>query len=91
MPPRRVKASGRKAQGAAANAPWNLAASAPNQIWSYDFMAARTRSGTSLRILNVVDEYTRLALTARVDRPLGDGEVIAELERLFDRHGKPQL
>jgi hypothetical protein len=54
-------------------------------------MAARTRSGTSLRILNVVDEYTRLALTARVDRPLGAGEVIAELERLFDRHGKPQL
>ncbi len=91
VPPRRVKASGRKAQGAAANASWNLAASAPNQIWSYDFMAARTRSGASLRILNVVDEYTRLALGCRVDRSLGAAEVIAELERLFARHGKPQL
>jgi len=91
VPPRRTKASGRKAQGAARNAAWNLAASRPNQIWSYDFMAARTRSGASLRILNVVDEYTRLALTSRVDRSIGAAEVIAELERLFARHGKPQL
>lgn len=91
VPPRRTKASGRKAQGAAANAPWNLAASAPNQIWSYDFMAARTRSGASLRILNVVDEYTRLALGSKVARSLGASEVIAELERLFGRHGQPQL
>jgi putative transposase len=86
VPPRRSQASGRKAQGAAANAPWNLAASKPNQIRSYDFMAARTRSGASLRILNVVDEYTRLALSSRVDRSLGAAEVIAELERLFARH-----
>lgn len=91
VPPRRSKASGRKAQGAAANAPWNLAASKPNQIWSYDFMAARTRTGASLRILNVVDEYTRLALASRVDRSIGAAEVIAELERLFARHGRPQL
>jgi len=54
-------------------------------------MAARTRSGASLRILNVVDEYTRLALGSRVDRSLGASEVIAELERLFARHGQPQL
>jgi putative transposase len=91
VPPRRSQASGRKAQGASANAPWNLAAAAPNQIWSYDFMSARTRSGASLRILNVVDEYTRVALGCRVDRSLGAAEVIAELERLFARHGRPQL
>jgi putative transposase len=91
VPPRRSQASGRKAQGAAANAPWNLAAPAPNQIWSYDFMAARTRTGASLRILNVVDEYTRLALGCRVDRSIGAAEVIAELERLFERHGRPRL
>jgi putative transposase len=91
VPPRRAQASGRKAQGAAANASWNLAAGAPNQIWSYDFMAARTRTGAPLRILNVVDEYTRVALGCRVDRSIGATEVIAELERLFERHGRPQL
>src|SRR5215218_10399455 len=37
VPPRRIKASGRRAQGSASNAPWNLAAAAPNDVWSYDF------------------------------------------------------
>jgi putative transposase len=85
VPPPAPQASGRKAQGAAANAPWNLAASGPNQIWSYDFTAARTRTGALLRILNVVDEYTRVALGCRVDRSIGAAEVIGELERLFAR------
>ena len=91
VPPRRSQASGRKAQGTAGNAAWNLAASRPNQIWSYDFMSARTRNGAPLRILNVVDEYTRLALASKVARSIGAAEVIAELDRLFDRHGRPQL
>src|SRR6266511_164048 len=91
VPPRRSKASGKKGQRAAANAAWNLAASHPNQIWSYDFMSGRTREGALLRILNVVDEYTRLALGCRVDRSIGAREVISELEQLFERHGKPEL
>jgi putative transposase len=90
VPPRRSKDSG-KAQGTAANAAWNLAASRPNQIWSYDFMSTRTRQGGSLRILNVVDEYTRVALSCRVARSIGATDVVRELERLFQLHGKPQL
>jgi transposase InsO family protein len=54
-------------------------------------MGSRTRDGHSLRILNVVDEYTRVALGCRVARSIGAGEVIAELEQLFERHGRPQL
>jgi transposase InsO family protein len=91
VPPRRSQASGRKAQGRAANAPWNLAASAPNQIWSYDFIAARTRTGAPLLILNVADEYAQVALGCRVDRSIGAAEVIAELDRLFARHGRLRL
>ena len=63
----------------------------PNHIWSYDFMGARTRDGAPMRILNVVDEYTRVALGCRVARSIGARDVIAELEQLFDQHGKPQL
>ena len=37
VPPRRSKDSGKRAQGNALNASWNLAAGAPNEIWSYDF------------------------------------------------------
>jgi hypothetical protein len=31
----------------------------PNYVWSFDFMLERTHDGRTLRILNVIDEYTR--------------------------------
>jgi putative transposase len=91
VPPRRSIASGKRAQGTAENAIWNLPATGPNHIWSYDFMSGRTRNRASLRILNVVDEHTRVALGCRVDRSIGANDVVQELERLFDLHGKPQV
>jgi transposase InsO family protein len=90
VPPRRTKESGKRAQGTCANAVWNLPAAFPNHIWSYDFMNARTRSGSLIRILNVVDEYTRLALGCRVSSSIGSSDVMEELEGLFRRHGKPK-
>jgi hypothetical protein len=84
-------ASGKKAVGSAHSAAWNLISSRPNEIWSYDFVAARTADGGALRILNVVDEYTRVALGCRVDRSIGAADVIEELEALFSRHGRPKL
>ncbi len=51
--------------------PWNLAAGAPNEISSYDFLVTRTRDGGSVRVLNVVDEYTRRPRLPR--RPLDRG------------------
>lgn len=91
VPPRRSLASGRKAEGTAEKAIWNLPATRPNHVWSYDFMGSRTRDGGPIRILNVVDEYTRVALGSRVARSIGARDVIAQLEQLFDRHGKPEL
>jgi len=90
VPPRRSQ-SGKKAQGTAENAVWNRPAAAPNHIWSYDFMSGRTRDGGALRILNVVDEYTRVALGCRVARSIGASDVARELEQLFEQHGKPQV
>jgi transposase InsO family protein len=37
-------------------------------VWSYDFVSARTVDGGSLRILNVIDENTRVALGPHVAR-----------------------
>ena len=54
-------------------------------------MGTRTRDGSPVRILNVVDEYTRVGLGCRVARSIGAGEVIKELERLFDQHGRPEV
>jgi hypothetical protein len=83
VPPRRSQASGKKAQGSAEQAVWNLPATKPNDVWSYDFMGGRTRDGGALRILNVVDEYTRVALGSKVARSIGARDVQQELERLF--------
>ncbi len=91
VPPRRTIASGKRAQGSAEQAVWNLPATQPNDVWSYDFMGGRTRQGGALRILNVVDEYTRLCVGCRVARSIGAGDVRAELERLFSLHGKPRI
>jgi transposase InsO family protein len=60
-------------------------------VWSYDFVSTRTRKGTSIRILNVVDEFTRVALGCRVAPSIGARDVAAELGELFARHGRPQV
>jgi transposase InsO family protein len=91
VPPRRTQTSGKKAQGLAVNAIWNLTATRPNQIWSYDFMGSRLRHGTPFRVLNIVDEFTREALACRVDRSISSADVIAELVRLFAERGKLRI
>jgi putative transposase len=91
VPPRRSQASGKKAEGTAEQAIWNRPATGRNDVWSYDFMSSRTREGAAIRILNVVDEYTRVAVGSHVARSIGARDVIAQLERLFDEHGKPKV
>jgi putative transposase len=91
VPTRRSQASGKRAQGTAENASWNRPATHPNDVWSYGFMSAVTRDGRPVRILNVVDEHTRVAVGCRVARSIGARDVKAELEQLFERHGKPAV
>lgn len=88
--PAQRRKHGQKAVGGNAGATWNLQADRPNAIWSYDFVASRTDDGLALRILNVVDEYTRRCLGCRVDRSIGSGDLIDGLAGLFARHGKPK-
>jgi putative transposase len=38
----------------------------PNHVWAYDFVEDRTRDGRKIRMLNVVDEFTRRCLVLRV-------------------------
>ncbi len=61
-----------------------------NQVWSYDFMEDRTVSGNRLKILNIVDEYTREGLCIRVDRMIDSAKVIATLSLLFAVRGAPE-
>ena len=40
----------------------------PNHVWSYDFVADRTSDVRPLKMLTVVDEYTRECLAIDVER-----------------------
>lgn len=63
----------------------------PNHVWSYDFIEDRTERGGKLRMLCIVDEYTRECLHIRVDRSIGAAKVIASLEWLFMLQDRPEF
>jgi len=61
-----------------------------NQVWSYDFVSAMTHDGRSLRLLTLIDEYTRECLAIGVARRLGSLEVIETLAEVMLFRGLPQ-
>ena len=61
----------------------------PNHVWSYDFVADRTHEGRAFRMLCIIDEFTREALTIRVARKLKATDVIDALADLFILRGVP--
>ena len=62
----------------------------PNQVWSYDFTLDQTADGRRLKMLPVVDEFTRECHTIEVERSLTAEGVIATLAYLFRVHGEPE-
>jgi putative transposase len=61
-----------------------------NHVWSYDFVKAMTHDGRALRILVVIDEYTRECLALRVARRLGSLQVIETLADVMLVRGIPE-
>ena len=61
-----------------------------NHVWSYDFVAARTHDGRSLRLLTLVDEYTRECLAIRVARRQNCVTVIETLSDVMLARGVPE-
>jgi putative transposase len=47
-----------------------------NHVWSYDFVNTTTHDGRALRLLTLIDAYTRECLAIRVARRLGSPEVL---------------
>jgi transposase InsO family protein len=60
-----------------------------NHVWTYDFLFDRTARGQTLKILTVLDEYTRQCHAIRVGRRLDSVAVIDTLADLFWQHGAP--
>ena len=60
-----------------------------NHVWSYDFVEDRTHNGRRIRMLNIIDEFTRECLAIRIDRKLNSTDVIDALSDLFILRGVP--
>ena len=61
-----------------------------DHVWSYDFVMTRTSEGRSLRMLNIIDEYSRECLAILVKRQTTSQDVIDVLFELFIFRGIPE-
>ncbi len=62
----------------------------PNQKWSMDFVAQRLPDGRWIRVLTVVDQYTRECVTLLADNTLSGEKVATALDKVVSLRGAPQ-
>lgn len=62
-----------------------------NHVWSYDFLFDRLDDGRQIKILPVVDNFTRECLAILVAFSITSRDVVALLEQLIDKHGAPEF
>ena len=62
----------------------------PNQEWSLDFVHDALASGRSVRVLSVVDNFTRECLALETDTSFASQRVTRVLESVIARRGAPQ-
>jgi putative transposase len=61
-----------------------------NDVWCWDFVFDHTTSGSQLKWLSIVDEYTRECLCLKVDRSITSEDVLDTLAELFAMRGVPK-
>jgi putative transposase len=61
-----------------------------HHVWSYDFMEDRTHDGRTIKILTVLEEFSRESLAIVVERQLNSDDVLHCLTDLFVTHGPPE-
>jgi len=66
-----------------------LRAERPNHVWSYDFVMDRTHDGRTLKMLTIVDEFTRECLAIDVERGIKSDDVLHRLTKVFVERGTP--
>lgn len=61
----------------------------PDHVWSYDFAMDATEDGRRVKVMPMVDEYTRECLSLEGRRSITAEDVVDTLARLFDQRGEP--
>lgn len=76
--------------GGSANSCVRKRALRPNHVWSYDFVEDRTENNRKLRMLVVIDEFTRESLAIEVAWSFTATQVVEVLGYLFAVRGVPE-
>jgi putative transposase len=87
--PQKQRKRRRLAEGGSENGCTRRRAEHKNHVWSYDFVMDRTENGRALKMMPVVDEYSRECLCIEVARSITSEEVVKTLASLFARRGEP--
>jgi transposase InsO family protein len=61
-----------------------------DHVWSYDFVMDQTEDGRTLKMMPIVDEYTRECMLVKVARSITAEDVVATLAGLFNERGAPE-
>jgi len=63
----------------------------PNEVWTYDFVFDRDAAGRRLKLLTLMDEFTREGLAIRVGRSFKAAQVKQVLCEIGEKRGYPQF
>ena len=85
----RRPATCRKHRRVRLDCPERLSAAHPNHVWAIDFQFDETADLRRLKLLNIVDEFTREALAMRVGRTCTADELVSVIEALVIKRGAP--
>ena len=65
-------------------------ASEPNEVWAMDFTSDQFFDGRRIRILTIIDAFSRLSPAIDVRQSYRGSDVVETLERVTPLHGKPR-
>lgn len=60
-----------------------------DHVWSYDFAMDATEDGRRLKVMPIVEEYSRECLALEMERSITAEDVVEILDRLFTERGEP--
>jgi putative transposase len=65
-------------------------ATAPNECWSMDFMSDQLFDGRKVRVLSIVDNFTRVSPALDVRTSYRGSDVVETLGRITEAYGRPK-
>ena len=71
--------------------PQPFAATAPNEVWAYDFVFDGCGNGQKLKCLTLIDEFTKESLAIDVAGTIRSTRVVKVLKEVIQKRGNPKV